>query len=114
MRKISDFSSRRTSKIRTFLLPSGVLARLACLHVWPACTPDLPGKPLKDVCGVQRLPNGNTILTSFRAKSDAPRMIEVTPDKKIVWTYTHPKRHGVYHFQILNTNGKRLHGRPLR
>jgi hypothetical protein len=41
-------------------------------------------------------------------------MIEVTPDKKIVWTYTHPKRPSVHHFQILNTNGKRLHGRPLR
>lgn len=82
--------------------------------IWKLTNADLPGKPLKNVCGVQRLPNGNTVLTSFRAKGDAPRMIEVTPDKKIVWTYTHPKRHGVYHFQILNTNGKRLHGRPLR
>ena len=82
--------------------------------VWMLTNDDLPGKPLKDVCGVQRLPNGNTVLTNYRAKGDAPRMIEVTPGKKIVWTYTHPKRPGVHHFQILNTNGKRLHGRPLR
>lgn len=82
--------------------------------VWKLTNDDLPGKPLNDVCGVQRLPNGNTVLTNYRAKGDAPRMIEVTPDKKIVWTYTHPKRPNVHHFQILNTDGKRLHGRPLR
>ncbi len=82
--------------------------------VWMLTNDDLPGKPLKDVCGVQRLPNGNTVLTNYSAKGDAPRMIEVTPGKKIVWTYTHRHRHGIHHFQILNTNGKRLHGRPLR
>ena len=82
--------------------------------VWKLTNDDLPDRPLKDVCGVQRLPNGNTVLTNYRAKGNAPRMIEVTPEKKIVWTYTHSQRPGIHHFQILNTNGKRLNGRPLR
>jgi hypothetical protein len=38
---------------------------------------DLPGGPM----GVQRLDNGNTLL----AIPDAMQVIEVTPDKKIVW-----------------------------
>ncbi|OPZ08885.1 MAG: hypothetical protein BWZ10_02614 [candidate division BRC1 bacterium ADurb.BinA364] len=36
--------------------------------------------------GVQRLPNGNTLI----AESDAGRIFEVTPEKEIVWDYYHP------------------------
>ena len=81
---------------------------------WQISNKDLPGKPLNDICGAQRLPNGNTVLSSYRAKGKAPQLIEVTPDKKIVWTYTNPRRPGIHHLQVLNTNGKRLAGKPLR
>ena len=82
--------------------------------VWRLTNDDLPGSPLNDVCGVQRLPNGNTVLTSYHAKGAEPRLIEVTREKKIVWSWTDTRRPGVHHFQILNTNGKPLRGRPLR
>ena len=36
--------------------------------------------------GVQRLPNGNTLI----AEADAGRIFEVTPDKEIVWDYYNP------------------------
>lgn len=36
--------------------------------------------------GVQRLPNGNTLI----AECDAGRLIEVTPEKEIVWEYLNP------------------------
>jgi hypothetical protein len=36
----------------------------------------------------QRLPNGNTLIT----ESDAGRMLEVTPDGRIVWEYFNPVR----------------------
>jgi len=36
--------------------------------------------------GVQRLPNGNTLV----AESDAGRIFEVTPDKEVVWDYYSP------------------------
>jgi len=42
-------------------------------------------------CGtVQRLPNGNTLIT----ESDNGRALEVTPDKEIVWEYYNPARTG--------------------
>ena len=81
---------------------------------WKVTNDDLPGEPLKDVCGVQRLPNGNTVLACYRAKGEEQRLIELTPKKKIVWTWTDQRRPGVHHFQILNTNGKPLRGKPLR
>jgi hypothetical protein len=36
------------------------------------------------------------------------------PAKTIVWTYTDDRPTGIHHFQILDTNGRALAGRPLR
>ena len=76
---------------------------------------DLPGPLLKDPCGVQRLPNGNTVITSY-AQSTAGeiKLLEVTREKKIVWSYRDDKKHGIHEFQILDTNGKSLEGRPMK
>lgn len=82
--------------------------------VWQVTNDDLPGKPLDDCCGVQRLPNGNTVVTSYHAKAGAVRLTEITRDRKIVWTYTDDRPDGIHHFQILDTNGEPLKGRPLR
>jgi len=82
--------------------------------LWQVSNDDLPGKPLKDACGVQRLPNGNTVITSYGAKPGETRLTEVTRDKQVVWTYTDDRPAGIHHFQILDTNGKRLKGRALR
>lgn len=38
----------------------------------------------------ERLPNGNTLIT----ESDGGRLLEVTPDDKIVWEFTNPIRGG--------------------
>ena len=46
--------------------------------------------------------------------ADKMKLIEVTPGKKVVWTYTDERPHGIHHFQILTTNGKRLEGKPQR
>jgi len=75
---------------------------------------DLPNKPINDACGGQRLPNGNTVFTSHHATTNQVKLFEVTPDKKIVWTYTDSRKSGIHHFQILDTNGKPLAGKPLR
>ena len=68
-------------------------------------------KPFDDPCGAQRLPNGNTVICSYHA-SKGIRIFEVTPDKKIVWTYTGP--HSAHEIQILTTNGKPIDGLPLK
>jgi outer membrane protein assembly factor BamB len=82
--------------------------------VWQVTNDDLPGRPINDACGVQRLPNGNTVITSHHATGNDVKLTEVTRDKKIVWTHRDAKKPGIHHFQILETNGKALEGRPWR
>ena len=70
--------------------------------IWQITNEDLPGAPLRDVCGAQRLPNGNTVLESYGAGgADDIKLLEITPDKKIVWTLYTNRPHGVHQFQIL-------------
>jgi hypothetical protein len=82
--------------------------------VWTLSNDDLPQKPINDACGGQRLPNGNTVVTSHHAKANQIKLFEVNRDKKIVWTYTNPKAASIHHFQILDTNGVAVEGKPLR
>jgi hypothetical protein len=60
------------------------------------------------------LPNGNTVITSYGIGANRTKLLEVTPDKKVVWTYTDSTPHGIHEFQILDTNGKPIEGTPLR
>ena len=83
-------------------------------EVWRVTNDDLPGKPINDACGVQRLPNGNTVITSHHAGADDVKLTEVTRDRKVVWSHKDPKAPGIHHFQILDTNGKLIEGRPLK
>lgn len=82
--------------------------------VWQLSNDDLPGQLINDACGGQRLPNGNTVITSHHAGAKQVKLLEVTPDKKVAWSHTDNKNFGIHHFQILDTNGKPLEGRPLR
>ena len=66
--------------------------------------------PLEDPCGAQRLPNGNTVITSYGAQKGI-KILEIDSEKKIVWTYDNYRAH---HFQILTTNGKQHGGIPLK
>ena len=77
--------------------------------VWELTNEDLPGPWLQDPCGAQVLPNGNVVITSYaagRRDPKAPKLIEVTRNKKVVWTFRDGQRHGIHHFQILTTRGK--------
>ncbi|MBL8819640.1 MAG: hypothetical protein JNL58_26680 [Planctomyces sp.] len=80
--------------------------------VWKVTNEDVGGL-FQDPCGAQRLSNGNTVIGSHGANRGVS-MIEVTPDRKIVWTSDHPLAAGVHHFQILTTNGKPEPGMPLK
>ena len=82
--------------------------------VWQLTNQDLPGPLIKDACGVQRLPNGHTVITSYQAGAGDVKLIEVTRAKKLVWVYRDTKNHGIHHFQILDTDGKPTAGAPLR
>lgn len=79
--------------------------------VWRVGNEDFDGKPFDDPCGAQRLPNGNTVIASYHAPKGI-KIFEVTPDKKIVWTYEGP--HRAHELQILTTNGEPIPGKPLK
>jgi hypothetical protein len=58
--------------------------------VWQVQGEELPGISLKFMAGLQRLPNGNTVMANWLGHNQfgtAPDLIEVTPDKRVVWTF---------------------------
>jgi hypothetical protein len=82
--------------------------------VWQLTNADLPAPLLKDPCGAQRLPNGNTVIASYGAGDQKVKLLEVTRDKKVVWTFERDKKGGIHEFQILDTNGTPLDGVPMK
>ena len=80
--------------------------------VWQVGNSDFPEqKPFADPCGGQRLPNGNTVIASYGSQG-AIKVFEVTPDKRLVWTYTGP--HRAHEIQVLTTNGEPIAGTPRK
>ena len=55
----------------------------------------------------------NTVIGSH-ARREGIFLIEVNPDKEIVWRSGHPAATAVHHFQILTTNGKPEPGMPMK
>ena len=85
--------------------------------VWKVDNEDIGERLIDDACGIQRLPNGNTVITSYHAKGDAVKLLEVTRDKKVVWRFDGKKaglKAGFHHFQILTTNGKPVEPNNLK
>lgn len=78
--------------------------------VWKVSNLDVKERPFQDPCGIQRLPNGNTVIASYGAKQGV-KLFEITPNKELVWSYS---QYGAHEFQILTTNGTPLNGPPLK
>jgi len=55
--------------------------------IWKVEQNDLPGITLAWVTRVERLPNGNTLIGNCHAGPENPQFIEVTPERKVVWTF---------------------------
>lgn len=62
--------------------------------VWKLDQNDLPGIQLAWVCRVERLAGGNTFLVNCHAGPENPQLIEVTADKKVVWTFKDQENFG--------------------
>lgn len=89
--------------------------------VWEIGEKELPGYPLLHPVGLQRLPNGNTVIGNFSGKiggePDARQamLIEVTPDKQVVWTFAdHARFRTVCQVQVLDTPADATRGEVLR
>jgi hypothetical protein len=68
---------------------------------------------INDACGIQRLPSGNTMIASYRIGKDGVRLVEVSPEKKVVWKWQ-ANVPNVHHFQVLAVDGIAVPWPPLR
>jgi hypothetical protein len=86
--------------------------------VWSVESRDLPGISLKFVAGFQRLPNGNTVMANWLGHGhfgEAPQIIEVTPQKRVVWTYANHADFGtVSNLQLMDVPGDATRGEVWR
>ena len=86
--------------------------------VWEVNENELPGNPLRLMAGLQRLPNGNTILCNYLGHGhlgEQPHFFELTPDKKIVWQFSdHTHFKTVNQIQLLDVAGDATKGEILR
>lgn len=85
--------------------------------VWQVKGEELPGISLKFMAGVQRLPNGNTVMSNWLGHGQfgkAPHVIEVTPDKQVVWTFAdHKTMQTISSIQLLDVKGDVTRGEIL-
>jgi hypothetical protein len=82
--------------------------------VWAVKADDLPGITLKFMAGLQRLPNGNTVMSNWLGHSQtgkAPHLIEITRDKRVLWTFfDHQTMSTVSSVQLLDVPGDATKG----
>jgi hypothetical protein len=78
--------------------------------VWQVDQKDLPDVTLAWVTTLHVLPNGNIVIGNTHAGPTNPQLIEVTRDKKVVWTFKDFKTFGnsTCAAQILGVEGKVL------
>jgi len=62
--------------------------------IWKVEQKDLQGITLAWVTCVERLPNGNTMIGNCHAGPENPQFIEVTKEKKVVWSFKDFKNFG--------------------
>ncbi|MBU6277419.1 MAG: hypothetical protein KGQ61_12355 [Planctomycetes bacterium] len=79
---------------------------------WQVTAADTGGA-INDACGVQRLPGGNTMIASYHVGTGGERLVEVTPDRKVVWAWKADVP-AVHHFQVLAIDGVAVPGPALR
>ena len=81
--------------------------------VWQVAGDELPGISLKFMAGLERLPNGNTVMCNWLGHDNfgkAPHVIEITRDKKVVWTFAdHQTMRTISSILLLDAPGDVMH-----
>lgn len=82
--------------------------------VWQVQSGDLPGVSLEFLTGFQVLPNCNIVMTNWLGHGkfgQAPHIIEITRDKKLVWTFfDHQTMKTISSIQLLDVKGNAIQG----
>lgn len=85
--------------------------------VWQVQGNELPGLSLKFIGGLQRLPNGNTLLCNWLGHGhfgEGPHLVEVAADKRVVWTFAdHPAIKTISSVQLLDVPGDAVRGQIM-
>ena len=68
---------------------------------------------INDACGIQRLPSGNTMIASYAIGKNGVRLVEVSPDKRVVWKWQADVP-AVHHVHVLAVDGVAVPWPPLR
>jgi hypothetical protein len=75
--------------------------------VWKLERKDLPEIKMGFMTGLNRLPNGNTVICFYQGSH---HLIEVTPEKKLVWKWKLPSQRTVVSIQVLDQQGDASRG----
>jgi hypothetical protein len=78
--------------------------------VWELRDGDLPGVSVNRATALAWLPNGNIVFSNYAARAPQPKLVEITRDKQVVWTYVDKSNQGVHEFQLLDDAGKPVDG----
>ena len=84
---------------------------------WEFKNSDIPGLTLTNMTGMQLLANGNLVIGCYAAYQGGKGcgLLEVTPDKQVVWSFASPQTAGtMMAVQKLTADGKPLPGKLLR
>ena len=88
--------------------------------IWEITADELPGNPLRLPVGIQRLPNGNTVIGNYldyhgtQLEGTQPMAVEVTPDKQVVWELFDKRFRTVCQLQVLDVPANAANGEVLR
>lgn len=113
------FSAIRTEKGTTLVAALDKITEFDAQGkvVWEFLKSDIPGVSIRNMTGMQLLPNGNIITGCYRAydKGEGSGLLEITRDKKLIWRLAEPKLGGtMMAVQKLGADGKPLPGDCLR
>jgi hypothetical protein len=78
--------------------------------VWELRDGDLPGVPVNRTTALAWLPNGNIVFSNYAARAPQPKLVEITREKKVIWSYTDASNQGIHEFQLVDAEGKPLAG----
>jgi hypothetical protein len=86
--------------------------------VWSLTENEIPGIPLRFMAGVQRLPNGNTVVCNWGGHGhldEQPLAFEITRDKRVVWKVDDYARFRAFAgIQLFDVKGDVTKGQILR
>ena len=79
--------------------------------VWSVTENEIPGNRIGFAAGLQRLPNGNTVICNWSGHGGIdgePQVFEVTRDKRVVWSVRDPRLKLISSINILDAAGAPL------